>query len=61
MNTYERRFYDDMHKLVKIQEQILKELQKMNEKERLVEVDEELISTGTFLETNLVSMEIDYE
>lgn len=61
MNTYERRFYDDMHKLVKIQEQILKELQKMNEKERLVEVDEELISTETFLETNLVSMEIDYE
>ena len=61
MNTYERRFYDDIHKLVKIQEQILKELQKMNEKERLVEVDEELISTETFLETNLVSMEIDYE
>ena len=30
MNQYERRFYEDIHKLVKIQEKILKELQKMN-------------------------------
>lgn len=41
MNQYERRFFEDIHKLVKIQEEILKELQKMNKKERLVEVDEE--------------------
>ena len=30
MNQYERRFYEDIHKLVIIQEKILKELQKMN-------------------------------
>lgn len=31
MNQYERRFYEDIHKLVSIQEKILKELKKMNE------------------------------
>ena len=31
MNQYERRFYEDIHKLVIIQDKILKELQKMNE------------------------------
>ena len=31
MNQYERRFYEDIHKLVGIQKEILKELQKMNE------------------------------
>jgi hypothetical protein len=31
MNQYERRFYEDIHKLVIIQEKILKELKKMNE------------------------------
>lgn len=30
MTPYERRFYDDIHKLVMIQEEILKELQKLN-------------------------------
>ena len=30
MNQYERRFFEDIHKLVIIQEKILKELQKMN-------------------------------
>ena len=30
MNQYERRFFEDIHKLVKIQEEILKELQKLN-------------------------------
>lgn len=30
MNQYERRFYEDIHKIVIIQEKILKELQKMN-------------------------------
>lgn len=31
MNQYERRFYEDIHKLVLIQKDILKELKKMNE------------------------------
>ena len=31
MNQYEKRFYEDFHKLVNIQKEILKELQKMNE------------------------------
>lgn len=31
MNQYERRFYEDIHKLVIIQEKILKELEKKNE------------------------------
>lgn len=39
MNQYERRFFEDIHKLVKIQEEILKELQKLN---KPLEVDEEL-------------------
>ena len=38
MNQYERRFFEDIHKLVKIQEEILKELQKMN---KPIEIDEE--------------------
>lgn len=37
MNQYERRFYEDIHKLVIIQEKILKELQKMN---KPLQVDE---------------------
>lgn len=31
MNQYERRFYEDIHKLVTIQEKILKQLEKLNE------------------------------
>ena len=38
MNQYERRFYEDIHKLVTIQGKILKELEKMNEP---LPVDEE--------------------
>lgn len=38
MNQYERRFFEDIHKLVKIQEEILKELQKMN---KPIEIDVE--------------------
>lgn len=30
MNQYERRFYEDIHKLVITQKEILKELKKMN-------------------------------
>lgn len=30
MNQYERRFYEDFHKLVIIQEKILHELEKIN-------------------------------
>lgn len=30
ITEYERRFYEDIHKLVNIQKEILKELQKMN-------------------------------
>lgn len=30
MTEYERRFYEDFHKLVIIQEKILKELERMN-------------------------------
>lgn len=30
MTRYEARFYEDIHKLVTIQEKILKELEKMN-------------------------------
>lgn len=44
MNQYERRFFEDIHKLVKIQEEILKELQKMNKPlevyEEVKEMDE---------------------
>lgn len=44
MNQYERRFFEDIHKLVIIQEKILKELQKMNEPlevyEEVKEMDE---------------------
>lgn len=38
MNYYERRFYEDIHKLVNIHQKILKELKKMN---KPLEVDEE--------------------
>lgn len=31
MTIYEKRFYEDIHKIAIIQEKILKELQKMNE------------------------------
>ena len=37
MNQYERRFFEDIHKLVKIQEEILKELQKLNKPLEVVE------------------------
>jgi hypothetical protein len=37
MNQYERRFYEDIHKLVTIQKEILAELKKMN---KPMEVDE---------------------
>ena len=37
MNQDERRFFEDIHKLVIIQEKILKELQKMNEPLVLIE------------------------
>lgn len=44
MNQYERRFFEDIHKLVIIQEKILKELQKMNKPlevyEEVKEMDE---------------------
>lgn len=39
MNQYERRFYEDFHRLVIIQEKILKQLEKMNES---LKEDEEL-------------------
>ncbi len=42
MNQYERRFFEDIHKLVIIQEKILKELQKMNEPLEVDEVYEEV-------------------
>lgn len=38
MNQYERRFYEDIHKIVIIQEKILKELQEMNKP--IIEVKE---------------------
>lgn len=41
MNQYERRFFEDIHKLVKIQEEILKELQKMNEPLEVYEEEKE--------------------
>lgn len=42
MNQYERRFFEDIHKLVKIQEEILKELQKMNKPLELYEEVKEM-------------------
>lgn len=42
MNQYERRFFEDIHKLVKIQEEILKELQKLNKPLEVDEVYEEV-------------------
>ena len=39
MNQYERRFYEDIHKLVSIQKEILEELKKMNQP---LEIEEEL-------------------
>ena len=41
MNQYERRFYEDVHKLVIIQGKILKELEKMNEPLQIDELIEE--------------------
>ena len=41
MNQSERRFFEDIHKLVIIQEKILKELQKMNKPLEVDEVYEE--------------------
>lgn len=46
MNQYERRFYEDIHKLVIIQEKILKELKKLNEPlttEKTVEEERKMI------------------
>lgn len=40
MNQYERRFYEDIHKLVTIQGKILKELEKMN---KPLQVNEEYV------------------
>lgn len=42
MNQYERRFFEDIHKLVKIQEEILKELQKMNKPLEVYEEKKEM-------------------
>lgn len=41
MNQYERRFFEDIHKLVKIQEEILKELQKLNKPLEVYEEEKE--------------------
>ena len=37
MNQYERRFYEDIHKLVTIQKEILAELKKINKPIELTE------------------------
>lgn len=43
MNQYEKRFFEDIHKLVIIQEKMLKELEKMNEPLQIEETQEEEI------------------
>lgn len=42
MNQYERRFFEDIHKLVIIQEKILKELQKLNKPLEVYEEEKEM-------------------
>lgn len=42
MNQYERRFYEDIHKLVIIQGKILKQLEEMNKPLQVEELIEEL-------------------
>lgn len=54
MTIYEKRFYEDFHKLVIIQGKILKELEKMNEP--LVEVkvlDSEAINKNVKCKCNM--------
>ncbi len=49
MNQYERRFYEDIHKLVTIQKEILAELKKINEPIELTEEEverKELVEMG---------------
>ena len=41
MNQYERRFYEDIHKLVIIQGKILKQLEEMNKPLQVEELIEE--------------------
>lgn len=50
MNQYERRFYEDIHKLVTIQGKILKELEKMN---KPLEVDKDLKEYRSMMEKNI--------
>lgn len=49
MNLYEKRFYEDIHKLVLIQKEILKELKKMNEP---LQEDKDFNKTLTLEELN---------
>lgn len=49
MNLYEKRFYEDIHKLVLIQKDILKELKKMNEP---LQEDKDFNKTLTLEELN---------
>lgn len=49
MNQYERRFYEDIHKLVTIQKEILAELKKINKPIELAEEEverKELVEMG---------------
>lgn len=49
MNQYERRFYEDIHKLVTIQKEILAELKKINKPMELTEEEverKELVEMG---------------
>ena len=49
MNQYERRFYEDIHKLVTIQKEILAELKKINKPRELTEEEverKELVEMG---------------
>jgi hypothetical protein len=49
MNQYERRFYEDIHKLVTIQKEILAELKKINKPIELTEEEverKELVEMG---------------
>ena len=49
MNQYDRRFYEDIHKLVTIQKEILAELKKINKPIELTEEEverKELVEMG---------------
>lgn len=50
MNQYERRFYEDIHKLVTIQKEILAELKKMN---KPMEVTEEEVERKELVEMGI--------